>query len=70
PLGSSGAAEAADESEAEQLPSASRAAAPAPGNAASAAEPQQRRRSSRESSSDVLHAPGGRNGRQTAHYQR
>ncbi|MGB3476270.1 MAG: trehalose monomycolate transport factor TtfA [Mycobacterium sp.] len=71
PLGSSAsAAEAPDDSEAEQLPSAPRAATPAPGNATSAAEPQQRRRTSRDSSSDVLHAPGGRNGRQTAHYQR
>ncbi|KLO27437.1 hypothetical protein ABW16_16040 [Mycolicibacter heraklionensis] len=70
PLGSSGAAESPDDSEAEQLPSAPRAAAPAPGNAGSAAEPLPRRRASREGSSDVLHAPGGRNGRQTAHHQR
>lgn len=70
PLGSSGAAESADDSDAEQVAAQPRSAAPTPGNAAPAGEPLPRRRTSRDSSSDVLHAPGGRNGRQTAHPQR
>ncbi|OMC08062.1 hypothetical protein A5735_02220 [Mycolicibacter heraklionensis] len=67
PMGPAGAVEAADAAEAEQVPPASRAAAPAPGSASAAAEPQPRRRTT---SSDMLHAPGSRGGRQTAHYQR
>ncbi|BBY34005.1 hypothetical protein BST33_02030 [Mycolicibacter minnesotensis] len=70
PLGSAGATEASEDSAGEQVPAAaSRPAASAPGGPAPAAEPLPRRRPSRESS-DVLHAPGGRNGRQTAHHQR
>ncbi|MGV0624430.1 trehalose monomycolate transport factor TtfA [Mycolicibacter minnesotensis] len=69
PLGSSAAAASSPEGpEAEQSAASPRAATAPQGN--TAAEPQQRRRTSREESSDVLNAPGGSNGRQTAHYQR
>lgn len=69
PLGSAGAAESSEDSAAEQAPS--RAAAPSTGTAAPAAEPRSRRRTAREESSGMLHVPApGRNGRQTAHYQR
>lgn len=69
PLGSAGASEVPEDGAGEQLPAASRSVAPAPGGTAPAPEPLPRRRPSRESS-DVLHAPGGPNGRQTAHHQR
>jgi hypothetical protein len=69
PLGSGGAVQA-EESAVDQSASPSRAAAPPSGTAAPAAEPRLRRRT-RDESSGMLHVPAaGRNGRQTAHYQR
>jgi hypothetical protein len=69
PLGSGGAVESPEDSAAEQAPSAPRSSAPPQGN--TAAESRPRRRTAREESSGMLHAPApGRNGRQTAHYQR
>lgn len=67
PLGSGAAAEPSEDSSAEQAPS--RASTPPLGSNAPAAEPRPRRRT-RDESSNMLHAPAGRNGRQTAHYQR
>jgi len=68
PLGSGGAAESPEGSAASsQAEAPSQAAAPPTGNTASAAEPRPRRRSRDDG---MLHAPAGRNGRQTAHYQR
>lgn len=69
PLGSGGAVESSEDSAAEQAPSAPRSSAPPSAN--TAAEPRPRRRTAREEPSGMLHAPApGRNGRQTAHYQR
>ncbi|RRR41671.1 hypothetical protein EHH44_18715 [Mycolicibacter terrae] len=66
PLGSGSVAESPEDGAADQVPSPSRAAAPPMGN--TAAEPR-RRRTARDEG--MLHAPApGRNGRQTAHYQR
>ncbi|MCV7384812.1 trehalose monomycolate transport factor TtfA [Mycolicibacter longobardus] len=70
PLGSAGAVESLDDSDAEQVPAPSRAATPPLGNTAPAAEPRPRRRTSRDESSGVLRSSAGRNGRQTAHHQR
>jgi hypothetical protein len=71
PLGSGGAVQAPEDSAVDQAASSSRAASPSSGNAASAAEPAPRRRTARDESSGMLHVPAaGRNGRQTAHYQR
>lgn len=70
PLSSAGAVESADDSDPEQVPAPSRAATPPLGSAAPAAEPRPRRRSSRGESPGALNSPAGRNGRQTAHYQR
>lgn len=66
PVGSPASVEVED-SAADQLPS--RAATPPLGTAAPAAEPRLRRRS-RDETPGMLHSPAGRNGHQTAHYQR
>ncbi|GFG71883.1 trehalose monomycolate transport factor TtfA [Mycolicibacter senuensis] len=71
PLGSGGAVEAAEDSAADQA--SSQAAGPPASNTAASAEPRSRRRAARDEPSGMLHVPGtgtGRNGRQTAHYQR
>jgi hypothetical protein len=68
PLGSGAATESAEDAAAGQAPAPSRAATPPLGNAAAAVE-RPRRRTARDEG--MLHAPApGRNGRQTAHYQR
>ncbi|MEB3020439.1 trehalose monomycolate transport factor TtfA [[Mycobacterium] crassicus] len=68
PVGSPGAAEELEDSAADQLPS--RAATPPLGSAAPAAEPRPRHRTTRDETSGTLHSSSGRNGHQTAHYQR